>query len=262
MQQPGASDSTFLRTSLNAGATPSAELSGHRPGACTQDPDEVLLRDLQTDVPGAFEFLVERYTDRLLRTANRITNSHEEAEEAVQDTFLKVHRRVAEFRGECKLSTWLITITRNHALMAIRRKRHPVLSIDASSEDERHFAWNKLLATGLSPEDICIDQQLWRRLRLSIDRLPRPRRDLFELRFKQDMRIADIAQLLGLSVSAVKLRLRRTVQHLRKAENRDLRPEPAMREQRAMQDARACEAADRRAACGAAKRALDEENRK
>ena len=238
MQQPDASDSTFQRTSLSAGAIPSEELAEHRCGACTQDPDELLLRDLRIHAPGAFESLVERYTDRLLRTARRITRSREEAEDAVQDTFLTVHRHVAGFRGECKLSTWLITITRNHALMTIRRKRHPVLSIDASSENERYFVSNKLIATGLSPEDIYIDQQLRCRLLLFIDRLPRPRRDIFELRFKRDMRLADIAQLLGLSVAAVKSRLRRTIEVLREVESGYLRQKAARRDLRAMEDFR------------------------
>jgi RNA polymerase sigma-70 factor (ECF subfamily) len=179
MQQPGTSEGTFQHSPHNAGPIRSAELAQRR-GVCTQDPDEVLLRCLRTHAPGAFESLVERYMHRLLKTASRITKSHEEAEDVVQETFLTVYRHVAGFRGECKLSTWLTTITRNHALMVLRKKRHPVLSIDAASGSEGHTISTTLIATGSSPEDKCIDQQLLDRLLLSIERLPSHRRDIFE----------------------------------------------------------------------------------
>jgi RNA polymerase sigma-70 factor (ECF subfamily) len=214
MQQPGTSEGTFQHSPHNAGPIRSAELAQRR-GLCTQDPDEVLLRCLRTHAPGAFESLVERYMHRLLKTASRITKSHEEAEDVVQETFLTVYRHVAGFRGECKLSTWLTTITRNHALMVLRKKRHPVLSIDAASGNEGHTISTTLIATGSSPEDKCIDQQLLDRLLLSIERLPSHRRDIFELHFAWDMRTAEIAQLQGISVSAVKSRLHRTTRDLR-----------------------------------------------
>lgn len=182
MQQPGTSEGTFQHSPHNAGPIRPAELARGR-GACTQDPDEVLLRCLRTHAPGAFGSLVERYMHRLLKTASRITKSHEEAEDVVQETFLRVYRHVAGFRGECKLSTWLTTITRNHALMVLRKERHPVLSIDAASGSEGHTISTKLKATGSSPEDKCIDQQLLDRLLLSIERLPSHRRDMFELHF-------------------------------------------------------------------------------
>jgi RNA polymerase sigma-70 factor (ECF subfamily) len=176
--------------------------------------------------------------ERLLKTANRITKSREEAEEAVQDTFLKVYRHVGGFRGECKLSTWLITITRNHALMIVRKKRHPVLSIDAASGDEGRNIATTLIATGSSPEDICIDQQRWERLLLSIERLPNPRRDIFELHFRRDMRVTEIAQLRGLSVSAVKAQLHRTTQGLREADSGYIQQKRVKRNQRTIRRSR------------------------
>ena len=72
----------------------------------------------------AFEELVRRYDRKLLRIAHQVTNSLEDAQDAVQETFLKAYQKLNQFQGTSKFSTWLIRIALNESLMKLRKRRH------------------------------------------------------------------------------------------------------------------------------------------
>jgi RNA polymerase sigma-70 factor (ECF subfamily) len=86
------------------------------------DSDAALVNSLRTGDTGAFEVLVKRHQGRLLKTALNITNNREDAEEAVQDAFLKAFKHLDNFRGHSRFVTWLTRITINQALMVMRAR--------------------------------------------------------------------------------------------------------------------------------------------
>lgn len=73
--------------------------------------------------PAAFEQLVKRYDSKLLRIARNVTHNSEDAEEAVQEAFFKVHQKLDQFQGHAKFSSWLIRITLNESFMKLRKQR-------------------------------------------------------------------------------------------------------------------------------------------
>ena len=85
--------------------------------------DEELARRARAGDTPAFEALVHRYQDRVYRLSRRLTGNTADAEEAVQDTFLRVFRRLGSFRAESRFSTWLYRVAANSALMVARARR-------------------------------------------------------------------------------------------------------------------------------------------
>jgi RNA polymerase sigma-70 factor (ECF subfamily) len=103
----------------------------------------------------AFELLVKRYDTRLFRIAQHITHNREDAQDAVQDAFLKVFRKLSQYRENSQFSTWLIRITINESLMKLRKQRSRTeVSIDEDSPDEGHLARYDLAAWAPDPEKL------------------------------------------------------------------------------------------------------------
>src|SRR5215831_12411435 len=88
------------------------------------DPDVPLVEAALGGDISAFQELVRRYDCKLLRIAQQVTHNLEDAQEAVQETFLKVYQKIHQFHGNSKFSTWLIRIALNEALMKVRKRRH------------------------------------------------------------------------------------------------------------------------------------------
>src|SRR5258706_1525880 len=89
---------------------------------------------------GAFEELVRRYDRNVFRIANHITQNREDAEDVVQDAFLKAYQKLDQFQGNSKFYTWLVRIAVNEALMKLRkRKASKTVSIDEDVETEEGF---------------------------------------------------------------------------------------------------------------------------
>lgn len=103
--------------------------------------DHALVREAAQGDDAAFEHLVRRHTDVAWRMARSMLRDDFAAEEVVQDTFLKAYRNLHTFRGDSKVSTWLLSICRRTCIDRARRKRHPVVSIDEarleSGRDDR-----------------------------------------------------------------------------------------------------------------------------
>src|SRR5205809_3525913 len=93
------------------------------PMGCTFDQDLALVHACKCGDTAAFEALVKRYDVRLFSIAQHITHNREDAEDAVQDAFLKAFRNLTQFRGNSQFSTWLIRITVNESLMKLRKRR-------------------------------------------------------------------------------------------------------------------------------------------
>jgi len=175
----------------------------------------------------AFEQLVKRYDRKLLRIAQHVTHNREDSEDAVQEAFLKAFQHLGEFREDSKFSTWLIRITLNQSLMKLRKQRRAIR--DVLLEEDFHAGEDMLPmdVTDWSPDP----EQLYRTSELR-DILIKALRELrpilrvvFVLRDIEGLSIAETAEVLKLSHSAVKARLWRGRLQLRERLNRYFREE-------------------------------------
>src|SRR5215472_4800831 len=102
------------------------------------DPDQPLVEASISGDTSAFETLVRRYTQWLLRIAQQITHNWDDAQEAVQETFLKAHQNLRRFQGNSKFSTWLIRIAMNESLLILgKRRRWAAREISLECKDPR-----------------------------------------------------------------------------------------------------------------------------
>jgi RNA polymerase sigma-70 factor (ECF subfamily) len=184
------------------------ELDGVRDNPNRDDEAELVVR-ARSGSPAAIEQLVERYERRLFRLAQNILSNHEDAEEVVQNAFLKAFQKLAAFRGDSRFYTWLVRIAVNEALMKIRRRHFREVSIDAPGEAEDQLIPRELEDWGPNPEERHSQEELRGILAATISKLDPGYRIVFQLRDIEGFSTEDTARSLDLSVPAVKTRLRR-----------------------------------------------------
>ena len=163
-----------------------------------------------TDSLLAFEELHAIYSRRLYRTIVAITKNPEDAEDALQDTFLRAHLARETFEGRSSLYCWLTRIAINSALMILRKRRvrRELLVEEAIDEDTKPLQW-EFADRRPNPEQYYIQYENHRRLQSAISRLPTTYRRVFEIRQRSDGSIREIAQEAGITVAATKTRLLR-----------------------------------------------------
>ena len=167
--------------------------------------------DGKTLSPREVEALMRRHNRMLFRAARAILKDDAEAEEAVQDAYLKAFRAMGEFRGEAKLSTWLVRIAVNEALMR-RRKRRPeaeVIELEPFSTDE-------------GPERAAARAQLRTLLEARVDALPESYRAVFVLRALEEFSVEETAKALEIPEATVRTRFFRARGLLREALSQEI----------------------------------------
>src|SRR6266568_4896360 len=102
----------------------------------TASDDLALVHASKSGDVAAFEELVKRYDRKLFRIAQALTHNREDAEDAVQEAFLKAFQHLGEFREDSKFSTWLIRITLNQSLMKLRRKRRAMKEVSLEEDSQ------------------------------------------------------------------------------------------------------------------------------
>ena len=180
------------------------------------DPDAALVAALKARTEGAFDDLVKQHGRRLLNVALKITKNREDAEDVVQESFLKVFKKIDGFRGSSKFATWLTRIAMNQALMTIRGNNQKFVPIDEGTEAEVRFALRELAAADDTPEQVCAQREL-EDVALNLRNVRKSSRGVMELYVKYDLSEAEICQALTLSLSAVKARLYRGRRDLQQA---------------------------------------------
>lgn len=162
-----------------------------------------------------FARLVDAYSTPIYRLALKMLIDPQEAEDALQSTFLKAFQHIREFEGRSSLSTWLYRIAANEALMALRRKR-PELSLDEEPEEDEALPRPLQFADwGHLPEDELLSGEARRQFDRSVQKLPEKLRIVFLLRDMEGLSIKETSEALGLSETAVKTRLLRARLNLR-----------------------------------------------
>jgi RNA polymerase sigma-70 factor, ECF subfamily len=182
----------------------------------TADDDLTLVHaSKHGDVP-AFEKLVERYDRKLLRIAQNLMHNREDAEEVVQETFLKAFQHLDQFRGDAKFSTWLIRIAMNQALMMLRKLRSgKEVSIDKDFQSKEDNLPIDVADWAPNPEELYRAAELREILRNRLKQLHPRLRVVFVLRDIEALSVQQTAEALNLSVAAVKARSWRARSQLR-----------------------------------------------
>lgn len=151
---------------------------------------------LKSDTSGGFRLIVERYSTKLYWHIRRLVILHEDADDALQNTFLNAWRNIGNFRSESSLYTWLYSIATNEALGLInRRKRNDAISIDDLSSK---FAGSAEGSTWFDGDEAQV------LLQNAILRLPGKQRVVFNLRYYDDMPYEEMSKVLNTSVGALK----------------------------------------------------------
>jgi len=164
----------------------------------------------------AFSQLVKRYDRNIFRIAQHITHNEEDAQDVVQDAFLKAYQNLEQFQGNSKFYTWLVRIAVNEALMKLRRRRtDKTVSIDENVETEEGSMPRELADWGPNPEQLYRQSELSDILKKTIQGLPSGFRTVFVLRDVEGLSTEETAEMLGLSIPAVKSRLLRARLQLR-----------------------------------------------
>jgi RNA polymerase sigma-70 factor, ECF subfamily len=164
----------------------------------------------------AFEELVRRYDRNVFRIAQHITQNREDAEDVVQDAFLKAYGNLQQFQGQSKFYTWLVRIAVNEALMKLRRRRpERMVSLDEDVKTEEDSVPREVADWAPNPEQLYSQGELHDILSKTIQGLPPSFRTVFVLRDVEGLSTEEAAQALDLSIPAVKSRLLRARLQLR-----------------------------------------------
>jgi RNA polymerase sigma-70 factor, ECF subfamily len=169
----------------------------------------------------AFEELVRRYDRNVFRIAQHITQHREDAEDVVQDAFLKAYENLGQFQGQSKFYTWLVRIAVNEALMKLRRRRpERMISLDEEIKTDEDSMPREVADWSPNPEQLYNQAELGDILGKTIQGLPPSFRTVFVLRDVEGLSTEETAEALDLSIPAVKSRLLRARLQLRERLNR------------------------------------------
>ncbi|MGC2418142.1 MAG: sigma-70 family RNA polymerase sigma factor [Candidatus Acidiferrales bacterium] len=193
------------------------------PSTVVKDDESALVAAAKSGDISAFETLVGRYERKIFRLAQNITQNREDAEDAMQESFLKAYEHLGEFQGNSRFYTWLVRIAVNQALMKLRRRRPNVVSLDQELDTGEDMMPREVEDWGPSPEDRYGQTELSGILGKVIGELDPPFRVVFQLRDIEELSTEETAEALGLSVPAVKSRLLRARLKLREKLNQYFR---------------------------------------
>jgi len=183
-----------------------------------------LVRMAQKGDKRAFALLVKQYESAVYGFAFKVCRNEEKAAETLQDTFVNVYRKLDQFNGKSKFSTWLYQIVTNNCLMKRRRSKMDESSVsmdsvegrEDDSEHEGHAApLHAMISFKQTPQDEVVNKELRDLLDSAILKLPMEQRIAFVLRDVEGRSAEEAAKILKVSVPAVKSRLRRARVFLR-----------------------------------------------
>ena len=187
--------------------------------------DAELARSVAGGNHDAFKLLMRRYNQTLYRTARSILKDDAEAEDAVQEAYSLAYRAIGAFRGDAKLSTWLIRIVVNEAIARSRKRsrRAEIIQLAGEPEADTHAAEvNMNEATPEQPEHAALRAETRRLLEGKIDALPEVFRTVFVLRALEELTVEETAASLGIPAATVRTRYFRAKGLLREALAREI----------------------------------------
>lgn len=154
-----------------------------------------LLR-VETSYEQGFKALMQKYQERLYWQIRRMVTEHDDANDVIQNTFIKVFKSIHKFEGKSKLYTWLYRIATNESITFLNKKKKKSTS---SMDDEESGLANQLKADAFFDGD---EAQI--RLQQAISELPEKQKEVFNLRYFNEMTYQEMSELIGTSVGALK----------------------------------------------------------
>jgi len=179
------------------------------PSTIVREDEHALVLAAKAGDVAAFEELVNRYERKIFRLAQNITGNREDAEDAMQDAFLKSYAHLKEFQGDSRFYTWLVRIAVNESLMRLRKRKPNQISLDEPVGTDDDIMPREVEDWGPSPEQRYAQTELQQILNAAIENLDPAYRTVFVLRDVEELSTEEAAALLGISVPAVKSRLLR-----------------------------------------------------
>ena len=180
------------------------------------DDDLILVHATKSGCVSAFDQLVRKYDRKLLRIAQSVTHHREDAEDAVQEAFLKAFQKLDQFHESAKFSTWLIRIVLNEALMRLRKQRTArEESLDRDFQTDSEVLPLDVADWSPNPQELYSAVEFREILIKCLDRLRPVLRIVFVLRDIEELSITETGEALGLTEVAVKSRLFRARLQLR-----------------------------------------------
>lgn len=171
-------------------------------------PDDNISELLKTDLNKGFRLLVETYSQKLYWHIRRLVILHEDADDALQNTFINAWKSIGNFRSESSVYTWLYTIATNEALALIKkRKRNATVSIDDLSS---YFASSREGSTWFDGDEAQM------KLQNAILKLPEKQRIVFNLKYFDEMTYEDMSKVLKTSEGALKASYHHAVKKIEK----------------------------------------------
>jgi RNA polymerase sigma-70 factor (ECF subfamily) len=178
--------------------------------------EQALLERIREGDESGFEELVKEHTGKVVGLAWRMVGNREDAEDLAQEAFLRLHRSLADFRGDSRISTWLYRTTTRLAIDYLRRERIKrkvfFFRQDNDCPDPVELASDPLRNPGRELQS----QEAMQSLRRSLQKLSARQQVIFTLRHYEDLPLKEIAAHLGLETGTVKAHLHRAVTQLRK----------------------------------------------
>jgi RNA polymerase sigma-70 factor (ECF subfamily) len=164
----------------------------------------------------AFGELVRRYEAKIFRLGQHVTQNREDAEDVLQETFMKAYEHLDQFQGNSKFYTWIVRIAVNQALMKLRRRKtDKSVSLDENIDTGEDTIVREVAAWDEDPEQRFSREELGGILDTAVESLEPPYRSVFVLRDIEELSTEETADALGLSIPAVKSRLLRARLQLR-----------------------------------------------
>lgn len=185
------------------------------PSTIAREDEHLLVAAAKKGDLSAFEELVNRYERKIFRLTMNITGNREDAEDAMQDAFLKSFSHLKDFEGSSRFYTWLVRIAANEALMRLRRRRPNQFSLDEPVETDDDLMPREIEDWGPLPDQRFAQTEMREILNRVIQELEPDYRIVFQLRDVDDLSTEEAAQAVGISVPAVKSRLLRARLKLR-----------------------------------------------
>jgi len=179
-------------------------------------PKPLSLEALQAGDKVEFARMVDTYSGMIYRLGLKMLNNPQDAEDILQETFIKAFRNLDRFDGRASISTWLFRIATNESLMLLRKKRPDSISVDAPWEDEAEEQEPlQIIDWCCLPETEFMSSEVREHLDLAVDKLPPSLKVVFILRDIEGLSTRETANVLDISETAVKTRLSRARLRLR-----------------------------------------------
>lgn len=172
--------------------------------------EKQLIQEVLEGIPNAFSTLIDRYKRLVSHIVFKIVKSNEDRQDIAQDVFIKVYQNLADFKGDCKLSSWIGRIAYNTSLNHIGKKREELL--EDLAED---FSLDGIADSSVLPDEAATNSNMSEILKQEISRLPAPYNVIISLYHLDELTYQEIAQVTGMPDGTVKSYLFRARQQLK-----------------------------------------------